>query len=175
MCLDDQILNTYLDGELTEPFKSQVEEHLSYCTSCKSRFQKIKALSNTIQEAGLDHSEYASRQANVLTMIEKTCLNKKKPLFLKKILHINFPTLATCAAAFVFIFVGATFIVNKNADDFIPANFGNSVDVNNVNLVSDTSKGLSDYSLEEIMAELSNRGYDVDVRLKEVGPVEFTN
>ncbi|MGD8113841.1 MAG: anti-sigma factor family protein, partial [Sphaerochaetaceae bacterium] len=44
MCLDDQILNTYLDGELVEPWKTQVEEHLKYCTACSSRFRQLQAV-----------------------------------------------------------------------------------------------------------------------------------
>lgn len=48
MCLDDQILNTYLDGELGEPWKTQVIEHLNYCVACNTRLEQLKRLRETL-------------------------------------------------------------------------------------------------------------------------------
>ena len=31
MCIDSQMLSAYLDGELPEPYRTQVEEHLEHC------------------------------------------------------------------------------------------------------------------------------------------------
>ncbi len=78
MCLDDQILNTYLDGELKEPWKSQVEEHLSYCKSCSRKYETLKQLSETIREAELSQEEIQSHQDRVFSMIEKNHIRKHK-------------------------------------------------------------------------------------------------
>ena len=48
MCIDDGLLSSYLDGELGEPYRSQVEEHLSYCTACQSRLEKLKKLDQVV-------------------------------------------------------------------------------------------------------------------------------
>ena len=61
MCLDDQILSTYLDNELSEPWKSQVEEHLGNCPSCRTRFQNLMKISDTVRAAGLTDEEIAPR------------------------------------------------------------------------------------------------------------------
>lgn len=175
MCLDDQILNTYLDGELAEPWKSQVEEHLSYCTACRERFEKLKSLDKTIKAAVISDEEISRKQENVLKMIEKTCFQKKKIPFLKRQLRINLPAFATIAAAFVFVFVGSIIYINKESTAFIPANVENSINENNINLVNDSGKqkSIDDYSLEEILASLDKRGYVVDLQLKGLEPVKF--
>ncbi|MDD2232424.1 MAG: zf-HC2 domain-containing protein [Sphaerochaetaceae bacterium] len=174
MCLDDQILNTYLDGELAEPFKSQVEEHLGYCNACRERYQKLQNLKKTIDDAVLSDEDIASRQENVMKMIENTCFKRKKIPFFKRQLRINLPAFATVAAAFVFVFVGSIVYINKESNAFIPANVDNPIDESNVNLVNEKSqKTIDDYSLEEIINSLDKRGYTVDLKLKSVEPVKF--
>ena len=74
MCLDDQILNTYLDNELTEPWKSQVEEHLSYCSSCRTRYQNLLKISDAVKSAELTSDEIQPHQDRVLSMIEKVLI-----------------------------------------------------------------------------------------------------
>jgi anti-sigma factor RsiW len=71
MCLDDQILNTYLDGELAEPWKTQVEEHLSYCPACKARYEQLKKLHEVIAGAVLtdERSPRIRRRCSLLSNI----------------------------------------------------------------------------------------------------------
>ena len=69
MCLDDQILNTYLDKELSEPWKSQVEEHLSYCQSCRTRYQNFLKISDAVKSAELTADEIQPHQDRVLSMM----------------------------------------------------------------------------------------------------------
>lgn len=174
MCLDDQILNTYLDGELEEPFRSQVEEHMSYCSACRDRYKKLKNLKLMVEASVISDSEIETRKTNVLRMIENTCFSKKKPSFFKRQLRINLPAFATVAAAFVFVFVGSIVYINRETNQFIPPNVENTIDENNVNLVnSKTVKTIDDYSLEEILDSLDKRGYTVDLKIKGVAPVTF--
>ena len=44
MCIDSQMLSAYLDGELPEPYRTQVEEHLEHCAACRKHLEDMKAL-----------------------------------------------------------------------------------------------------------------------------------
>lgn len=181
MCLDDQILNTYVDGQLEEPWKSQVEEHLSYCVSCRKRCESLMELSNRVKDAALSESEIDTRKDRVMSVLEKNYLNKKKSSFKSKILKFTFPQFAfTTAAAFVIVFVGSFALgSNSRRSDIIPVpEIGYSVDINNITPVrtsdnSTTTRSLESYSLDEILKNLDARGYDVDIRLKSIQPVSF--
>jgi len=181
MCLDDQILNTYVDGELEEPWKSQVEEHLSYCVSCRNRCNSLRELSNRIKDAELSQSEIESRKDRVMSVLEKNYLNKKKGLFRNRTLRFTFPQFAIgTAAAFVIVFVGSFALGSRSTkSDIIPVpEIGYSVDINNITPVrasdnATTAKSLESYSLDEILKNLDARGYDVDIRLKSIQPVNF--
>ena len=59
MCVDDQLLNTYLDQELKEPWKTQVEEHLSYCNACRLRLSALQEIQNRLASATLSDDEIA--------------------------------------------------------------------------------------------------------------------
>ena len=36
MCIDLQMLSAYMDGELKEPYRTQVKEHLDHCVACRT-------------------------------------------------------------------------------------------------------------------------------------------
>lgn len=179
MCLDDQILSTYLDGELTEPWKSQVEEHLSYCASCKDRFLKLKSLRDVVHSAALTDEEIAPRQAKVLSIIEKNKFTQKPKLsFLKKHFNVSTPQIIGVAAAFVVVFIGSWAVFGGNSKDnkiSLP-DVNTTIDLKNITPVrstdnATTSKSLENYSLDEILKNLDARGYDVDIKLKSIQPL----
>ena len=183
MCLDDQILNTYLDGELTEPWKSQVEEHLSYCPSCRTRYQNLLSIKGAMKSSELSEEEIQPRMDRVLTMIEKNYLSKKrgKQSFLRRTFKLTAPQLIGVAAAFVVVFVGswAVFGGNGSSDNAIPLpDVNTSIDLTNITQTrssdnATTSKSLENYSLDEILKNLDARGYDVDIRLKSIQPLSL--
>ena len=183
MCLDDQILNTYLDGELTEPWKSQVEEHLSYCPSCRTRYQNLLSIKGAMKSSELSDEEIQPRMDRVLTMIEKNYLSKKrgKQSFLRRTFKLTAPQLIGVAAAFVVVFVGswAVFGGNGSSDNAIPLpDVNTSIDLTNITQTrssdnATTSKSLENYSLDEILKNLDARGYDVDIRLKSIQPLSL--
>ncbi len=182
MCLDDQILNTYIDNELTEPWKSQVEEHLSYCPSCRARYQNLVSLSNAVKAAELTDEEIQPRQDRVLAMIEKNYLNKKsKKSFLHKTFKLTAPQMLGVAAAFVVVFVGSWAIFGNNGSGdgtILLPEVNTTIELDNIKQtrLSDnatTSKSLESYSLEEILKNLDSRGYDVDIRLKSIQPLSL--
>ncbi|MDD4574620.1 MAG: zf-HC2 domain-containing protein, partial [Sphaerochaeta sp.] len=57
MCVDDELLNTYLDGELDEPWRTQVEEHLGYCNACRQRLDQLRQLQQRIASAVLSDED----------------------------------------------------------------------------------------------------------------------
>ena len=180
MCLDDQILSTYLDGELAEPWKSQVEEHLSYCLSCRDRFFKLQNLRDTVRSAALTDEEIAPRQAKVLSVIEKNKFANKpsKLSFLKKHFNVSTPQIIGVAAAFVVVFIGSWAVFGGNSKDnkiSLP-DVSTSIDLKNITPVrstdnATTSKSLENYTLDEILKNLDARGYDVDIKLKSIQPL----
>lgn len=180
MCLDDQILSTYLDGELAEPWKSQVEEHLSYCLSCRERFYKLQNLRDTVRSAALTEEEIAPRQAKVLSVIEKNKFAKKssKLSFMKKHFNVSTPQIIGVAAAFVVVFIGSWAVFGGNSKDnkiSLP-DVNTTIDLKNITPVrstdnATTSKSLENYTLDEILKNLDARGYDVDIKLKSIQPL----
>ena len=184
MCLDDQILNTYLDGELTEPWKSQVEEHLSYCSSCRTRYQNLLSIKGAMKNAELSDEEIQPRMDRVLSMIEKNYLSKnKKQSFLRRTFKLTAPQLLGVAAAFVVVFVGswAVFGGNGKNSDAIPLpEVSTSIDADNITQLrssdnATTAKSLESYSLDEIIKNLDARGYDVDIKVKSIQPLKLDN
>lgn len=184
MCLDDQLLNTYLDGELAEPWKSQVEEHLSYCTSCRARFQNLFELSNAVKASVLTDEELEQNQNRVLSMIEKNHLSKKKrSSFLRRQFKVSAPQLVGVAAAFVVVFVGSWAVFGNNGrkdNAILMPEVNTSIDINNITQTrssdnTQTLKSLENYTLEDIIKNLDARGYDVDIRLKSIQPLSLSS
>ncbi|AEC01610.1 anti-sigma factor family protein [Parasphaerochaeta coccoides] len=174
MCLDDQILDTYLDGELAEPWKTQVEEHLGYCPACKVRLDHLDAVRRTIRSAVLTDKEIESHRRKVLSYMENNYFaRKKKVSFFRKKLNVGIPALLTSAAAFVVVFVGAFVLFGINGQqtaEIIPEvspllNQGNIVQVRATDNAG-ASRTLDDYSLEEILTFLNTKGYNVDVSIR---------
>lgn len=178
MCLDDQILSTYIDGELEEPWKSQVEEHLDYCSACKERYESLQKLKEKIKDSVLTQDEITSRKERVEQLLDKNYLNKKhKPnRFIR--LPLKWFGIGT-AAAFVLIFAGSFALGrNKNTSSVIPVPDIYSVDIENITPIratdnNTTSKTLESYSLDEILKNLDARGYDIEIRLKDIQPITF--
>ena len=183
MCLDDQILNTYLDGELTEPWKSQVEEHLSYCSSCRTRYPNLLSIKGAMKNAELSDEEIQPRQDRVLSMIEKNYLSKgkSKQSFFRRTFKFTAPQLIGVAAAFVVVFVGswAVFGGNGKSNDAIPIpDVSTSIDATNITPArssdnSTTSKSLENYTLDEILKNLDARGFEVDLKVKSIQPLSL--
>ena len=147
MCIDEQLISSYLDGELCEPYKSQTEEHLSYCKACSARLEKLRK----------------TRELVRLSSPSDEVLNKGKD-----------EVFVTSAAAVVVIFVGGFMLFGSNSSqtaDIVPS-FNVQAGQENVRFVSNKDQGLDSYSLEEIMKYLDSKGYEVDISIKGLKPIE---
>lgn len=179
MCLDDQILNTYLDGELAQPWKSQVEEHLKNCRACQNRLENFKHLDEIIKGADVSDEEIQNRKEKVFAYLEKNVISKsRKQSAWHKQIKFSVSQLVGVAAAFVVVFVGSWTVLNSKSEQSIPLPEVSPAIVDIANITparavdATVSKTIDNYSLEEILQNLDARGYDVDIRLKSIHPLE---
>ena len=178
MHLDDQIISSYLDNEVSSPWKEQFEEHVQWCQSCQARLEEARHLKTVIDNAVLPQKNIEASQTRVLNYIEKNTLKKKKPLFkailsnlgLKKIIWPAFAAAVTfCFCLIVFApFKGSEAIQNPLTipslaiENIIPVRASDNYT---------TGKSLSDYSLEDIMQYLDKEGYDISISPKAIQPI----
>ena len=178
MCVDDELLNTYLDDELQEPWRTQVQEHLGYCNACRQRLEQLRSLHQKLVDARLGDSEIKARQERVFAYFEKTrfpSTNKKMHIFRKKIQVKLVPALITSAAAFVVVFIGAFVLFGTNpqqGQEILPG-VASPIDSAHIRQVTDVQKpSLDSFSLEQIVQHLDAMGYAVKLELKAVTPLE---
>lgn len=176
MCLDDALLNSYLDGELQEPWKTQVEEHLSYCTGCQMRLEQLRVLNNKLKTAVDSDLEIEKRADRVMSFFEKNRFNNppKKNIFSRKIQLNLVPAIITSAAAFVVVFIGSFVLFGSNSkqtSEILPEVML-PIESSNLQQVSTEKKvTLEDFSLSEIIHYLDSQGYAVTLEVKAVDPI----
>lgn len=176
MCIDEQLLSAYLDGELIEPYKTQVEEHLSYCSACRLRLERLRALDEKIKSVELSDDVLDAKMDQTLSLLEKKYFAEDKPKvnFFRRKLEMSIPSMITAAAAVVVVYIGGFVLFglnNKQTDEILPA-MNVQADSQNVHFVSQNEKGLDSYSLEDILKYLDSKGYDVDISIKGLKPLE---
>lgn len=177
MCLDDQILSCYVDGELEEPWKSQVEEHLVWCNSCSKRLEELKSLHKIVNDAVLSDNVIDNSKERVSIFLEKNVLHKKSISIKQKISNffrnrIVVPALSVCVTFCVCLFIFNQKEPSKIMSPIVPSavNMENIVPVRASDNYS-TSQSLKNYSLEEIIKYLDSCGYDVSIKLKVIEPI----
>jgi anti-sigma factor RsiW len=176
MCLDDALLNSYLDGELLEPWKTQVEEHLSYCNGCQMRLEQLKTLNDKMKSATICNDEITMRAKRVMTFFEKNRFDKpkKQNIFQRKVQLNLVPALITSAAAFVVVFIGSFVLFGTNSQQtseilpevMLPIESSQVQQVSSVEEVR-----LDEFSLSEIIHYLDSQGYAVTLEVKTVDPL----
>lgn len=178
MCVDDQLLNTYLDNELLEPWKTQVAEHLSYCAACRGRLDQLKEIQSHLTSAVLRDDEIAPSMERVLAYFEKNRFSEenRKNLFLHKRVQVKLvPAILTSAAAFVVVFIASFVLFSSNPQqrqEILPG-VADPIDSAHIRQVSDTPRAtLDSFSLEQIINHLDKMGYAVKLELKAITPLE---
>ena len=175
MCIDDQLLSAYMDGELQEPFRSQVEEHIGYCQACAERLEEMKRLSSNLKDAAFEREALENHKDKVWEKLDGKFFREdgKKSRFRRKV-ELSLPGFITAAAAVVFIFVGSFIFFGNNdaqTDELLPS-FSVHADAQNVQFVSQKADSLDNYTLEEILSYLDSKGYEVDISIKGLSPLE---
>lgn len=101
-CIDDQILQKYIDGECTENEMSEVKQHLSGCLACREKHAEMEKLSEEIKLA-----------VNSLKIENIEIPAFRKPCTRRAIRNLK-PVIYSLAAACILAFI--LFIVNKNSE-----------------------------------------------------------
>ena len=176
MCIDAQMLSAYLDGELREPYKTQVEEHLEYCSACRKHLEDMKSLDRRIRDAGYAQEELSRKKDQIFQLLDKKYFQEgRKVSFIRRKLEISIPAFITAAAAVVFVFAGSFMFFGTSADqtgDILPS-FAVQADGANVRYVSNEAS-LDSFTLEEILHYLDSKGYNVDISIKGLQPLPDT-
>jgi predicted anti-sigma-YlaC factor YlaD len=178
MCLDDQILNTYLDGELVEPWKTQVSEHLKYCPACNARYLQLKTLHRMVGASRLADEQVEPVQEKILKFMEKNYLDKRRsPSFFHRNVKVGMPALVSVAAVVLVLLAGSLFLdggktgtLGEIIPQLLVPSQGSVVQVRATDSLS-ASKVLESFTLEQILQYLDSKGYAVDIRLKGIQPV----
>lgn len=181
MCLDDQILSEYMDGELSEPWRSQIGEHLDWCPACKKRYDELLSIKTRMTEAMLDDESIETRQERVLKYMTNNVFHKKKRFstWIENLIHIPLkrilvPVASACAAfCFCLIFFGPV----SKTQEVIPDRIQPSLSIENVTPVRltdnyTTNETLDKYSLDDILKYLDESGYNVSISVKSINPIE---
>lgn len=53
MCINEQILSAYVDGELGEIQSSGIKEHLEICSTCRKRITSLEAIRNQLKNSDI--------------------------------------------------------------------------------------------------------------------------
>lgn len=53
MCPDEEVLSAYVDGELSDTWKTRVQEHLSMCSRCAGIVDEYVSIRETLREADI--------------------------------------------------------------------------------------------------------------------------
>lgn len=178
MCVDDQILNSYIDGELEEPWKSQLEEHLDWCEACRIRYANLKKVSEVTQKAVLKDSDIGFSQNRVMKYLNANVINKPKHTFLQKIRNLfrNKVFVPVFTAALSFCFCLIIFTSPDKVNQIAPETQSPSLSIENITPVRltdnyTTSETLEKYSIDDILKYLDEKGYDVSISVKSIKPL----
>ena len=175
MCIDLQMLSAYMDGELKEPYRTQVEEHLEHCAACRNLLEGMRALDKKLEKDTFSPDELNRNKDAIFKKLDsKFFLEGRKVSFFRRKIQMSVPAAITAAAAAVFIFVGGFALFGSNTketNDILPS-FAVNAESENVRLVSQGKTSLEDYTLEEILQYLDSKGYQVDISIKGLQPLE---
>ena len=174
MCIDAQMLSAYLDGELKEPYRTQVEEHLAHCPACRKHIDDMKAVGERMRACDYKDDLLTRKKDDIFSMLDRKYFQDgRKVSFIRRRFEISMPSLVTAAAAVVFIFIGGVMFFGPSAEqteDILPS-FAVQADSSNIRYVSDEAT-LDNFTLEEILRYLDDKGYNVDISLKGLQPLE---
>ena len=175
MCIDLQMLSAYMDGELKEPYRTQVEEHLEHCAACRNLLEGMRALDKKLEKDTFSSDELNRNKDAIFKKLDyKFFTEGRKVSFFRRKIQMSVPAAITAAAAAVFIFVGGFALFGSNTketNDILPS-FAVNAESENVRLVSQGKTSLEDYTLEEILQYLDSKGYQVDISIKGLQPLE---
>lgn len=181
MCPDEQLLSTYLDGELKEPWLSQVLEHLEWCTVCQQNLERLKTVKKATENARLEEEKVETSKKRVLNFLNKNTLATEKKSLRRKLSNLiktkAFWPVLSAVTTFCFCLIVLNPLSKKS--DIIPyPDLPTILELDNIVPVRatdnyTTSATLRSYSLEDIIKYLDSMGYEVTLRSKKLVPLSI--
>jgi len=120
ICISNDIIQKYIDGEATPPEVSFIENHLASCNKCVIRIENQRRLSTYVKKA----INLLSKDTIEVPKFEITSKNIKKHFLTPKRLY--YTTAAACVLIFVIVITQRKEIKN---DDEIKIDIGSIMDV----------------------------------------------
>ncbi|MDZ7795187.1 MAG: zf-HC2 domain-containing protein [Spirochaetia bacterium] len=174
MCYDEQVISTYVDGELEEPLHREVQKHLescAYCRSTQAEYRSVKELFLAVSNSPL-HDTIAGPQAKarVWQQVQRKTRRETAQNFWHRQIQVPLPLAAGVMAAvavLVFTLIFSPFSSGIFSSDQSGAPLALRDD-NNIPEVS-TNYPASKNSmpeLEQLLRFLSDQGAAVEVKIQ---------
>ena len=94
MCIDLQMLSAYMDGELKEPYRTQVKEHLEHCAACRNLLENMKSLDERIQKDTFSDEELNRNKDAIFKKLDAKCFGEGKQIsYPVSYTHLTLPTI----------------------------------------------------------------------------------
>lgn len=172
MCPDKELLSAFFDGEVENPWQSELEVHLKECEHCREIIASFRSLHLVLQEDRQPDCKPA--QLRTLERIQhgSQIIQLEKSSFWKKRLQVPLPMVAAAACLLILFTSTFTFFLGKSSAtsnrqiavaDSTPR-ISESIDTEPPLLI-----GLHDDDLETIIRLIEDRNYsnEVIIRLPE--------
>ena len=159
MHLTDEKIYEYLDNELKADESSAVHKHILVCPDCQKRLEELKRLEADLVSAFPNDKEIADIKEDILEQMDREDAGDGAFSFFRKTFSVSFAGLATTAAAFVMIMIGAIVALNPNSreiEKIVPAANSN-ISRDNIYKVSNEKE----LTLEDHIRAIEEMGYSV--------------
>ena len=119
MCINDRVLSSYIDGEVSEVQRSGIKEHLEICTTCRERVDSLKTVSNQVKIYRIDVDQFV-KETVWTRLVHSTSTSKELDFW-----HRGFilPPSLMVSISFMFLaFIGVGLfwiIPDRNSTDYI--------------------------------------------------------
>ena len=117
MCPDEETLSAYLDGEVEEPFKSKITEHVKACVRCSGKLESLQRIKSILLEE--NDPEYIESMENVkrriqISVVADNYFFGRLNSFWKRKVALPVPL---AVAAIVLFFIFGFFLISNIADN----------------------------------------------------------
>lgn len=178
MCVDDQILSSYVDGELDAHWKEKVEAHIAQCEQCRLRVSRFQKLSADLSAAELRPEAIDGIERRVAARLEHLLLPGSERGFWNR--RFSIPAPVAMAALFCLVFLsGFVFIrgimPSGTGETGMPIADEKAYSQGLETLTSSPAPSMSENpNVQQIFDLLENSGGSIEVRIELPRKSNFT-
>ncbi len=169
MCVKEEELSAYLDGETSLSQRAAIAAHLQECEECREKLDSLKTLSGFFGKEKIDEAALAKSREKIKTRLDHLGLpGMRERSILRKELSIPLPLAA--AALFAVIFLGSLLAIKSftpNGGGSLPViTSGEYVQEMNTLVKDKDSLPREESTLDQLLRMLENEGASVEVRIE---------